>query len=106
MHIDYHLLRTDEPVYRRGDLFVATTTSSLMSLLYGLFALVVPPIIHLLNRRRFDTVDWAAMQFLSIGRGGLQTVPTEVAGVGKAGLRRSPPKPSMTHIPVNLASMG
>jgi hypothetical protein len=37
-----------------------------MSLLYGLVALAVPPIIHLLSRRRFDTVDWAAMQFLRI----------------------------------------
>ena len=34
------------------------------SLLYGLFALSIPVIIHLLNRRRFRTVQWAAMQFL------------------------------------------
>jgi hypothetical protein len=35
-------------------------------LLLGLVALAIPPIIHLLNRRRFDVVDWGAMQFLQI----------------------------------------
>jgi hypothetical protein len=34
------------------------------ALLLGLIALAIPPIVHLLNRRRFDLVDWAAMQFL------------------------------------------
>ena len=34
------------------------------ALLAGLVALAIPPIVHLLNRRRFDVVDWAAMQFL------------------------------------------
>jgi len=33
-------------------------------LLYGLFAVSIPVIIHLLNRRRHRTVRWAAMQFL------------------------------------------
>ncbi len=33
-------------------------------MLAGLGVLAVPPIIHLLNRRRYDVVDWAAMQFL------------------------------------------
>ena len=37
-------------------------------LLWGLFAVIVPPIVHLLNRRRFRVVDWAAMQFLNVGR--------------------------------------
>ena len=36
------------------------------ALLFGLIALAIPPIVHLLNRRRFDVVDWAAMQFLHI----------------------------------------
>ena len=36
------------------------------ALLFGLLALAIPPIVHLLNRRRFDVVDWAAMQFLSV----------------------------------------
>src|SRR6516225_4966035 len=36
------------------------------ALLVGLIALAIPPIIHLLNRRRFDIVDWGAMQFLQI----------------------------------------
>ena len=34
------------------------------SFLWGLFAVSVPIIIHLLNRRRHRTVQWAAMQFL------------------------------------------
>src|SRR5439155_8667489 len=35
-------------------------------LLFGLFAVAIPPIIHLLNRRRYDVVDWGAMRFLQI----------------------------------------
>src|SRR5437588_12478369 len=35
-------------------------------MLLGLVALAIPPIIHLLNRRRFDVVDWGAMQFLQV----------------------------------------
>src|SRR5579859_1116670 len=35
-------------------------------MLFGLIAVLIPPIIHLLTRRRFDIVDWAAMQFLQI----------------------------------------
>jgi hypothetical protein len=35
-------------------------------LLFGLIAVLIPPIIHLLTRKRFDIVDWAAMQFLQI----------------------------------------
>src|SRR4051794_24812210 len=35
-------------------------------LLLGLLALLIPPIIHLLNRRRYDVIDWGAMQFLHI----------------------------------------
>ncbi len=34
------------------------------SILWGLFALLIPLIIHLLNRRRFRTVKWAATSFL------------------------------------------
>ena len=33
-------------------------------MLWGLFAVSIPVIIHLLNRRRFRTVEWGAMQFL------------------------------------------
>jgi len=36
------------------------------ALLLGLVALAIPPIVHLLNRRRFDVVDWGAMQFLQL----------------------------------------
>src|SRR5436190_24346407 len=35
-------------------------------MLAGLAGLAIPPIIHLLNRRRFQVVDWGAMQFLQI----------------------------------------
>jgi hypothetical protein len=35
-------------------------------MLFGLGAIAIPPIIHLLNRRRFEVVDWGAMQFLKI----------------------------------------
>src|SRR6516225_3127978 len=35
-------------------------------ILVGLAALAIPIIIHLLNRRRYDVVDWGAMQFLQI----------------------------------------
>src|SRR5262249_60775228 len=34
--------------------------------LTGLAALATPPIIHLLNRRRYDVVDWGAMRFLQV----------------------------------------
>lgn len=36
------------------------------ALLFGFAALAIPPLVHMLNRRRFDVVDWAAMQFLQI----------------------------------------
>lgn len=36
-------------------------------LLAGLVAVVVPPLIHLFTRRRFDVAPWAAMQFLEPG---------------------------------------
>src|SRR5919204_3471747 len=35
-------------------------------MLLGLPVLLIPPIIHLLNRRRYDVVDWGAMQFLQV----------------------------------------
>ena len=34
------------------------------AMLWGLLAVSIPVIIHLLNRRRFRTVEWGAMQFL------------------------------------------
>ena len=33
-------------------------------MLFGLFALAVPIILHLLRRSRYDVLDWGAMQFL------------------------------------------
>jgi hypothetical protein len=35
-------------------------------LLLGLASLAIPIIVHLLHRRRFEVVDWGAMQFLQI----------------------------------------
>jgi hypothetical protein len=37
-----------------------------LAMLIGLAGVTIPIIIHLLNRRRFDVVDWGAMQFLQI----------------------------------------
>jgi hypothetical protein len=37
-------------------------------MLFGLAGVAIPVIIHLLNRRRFDVVDWGAMQFLQISQ--------------------------------------
>lgn len=34
--------------------------------LLGFLAVAIPPLVHLLNRRRFETLDWAAMQFLQV----------------------------------------
>ena len=36
------------------------------ALLLGLGAALIPPVVHLFNRRRADAVDWAAMQFLRL----------------------------------------
>jgi len=36
------------------------------ALLFGLAAVVIPPIVHLFSRRKFDVVDWSAMQFLQL----------------------------------------
>lgn len=36
------------------------------AMLVGLLAVLIPPIIHLLNRRRYDVVPWGAMQFLQV----------------------------------------
>lgn len=37
-----------------------------VAMLLGLAAMSIPIIIHLLNRRRYDVVDWGAMQFLEV----------------------------------------
>lgn len=36
------------------------------TILFGLLAIGIPVLIHFLNRRRYDVVDWGAMQFLEI----------------------------------------
>ena len=35
-----------------------------LGILFGLFALAVPILLHLIRRHRYDTLDWGAMQFL------------------------------------------
>lgn len=35
-------------------------------ILLGLVTVVIPPIIHFFSRRRYDVVDWGAMQFLRL----------------------------------------
>src|SRR5580704_8890069 len=37
-----------------------------LAMLAGLAAVLIPPLIHLLNRKRFDVVRWGAMQFLQM----------------------------------------
>lgn len=37
-------------------------------MLLGLGAMAIPIVIHLLNRRRYDVVDWGAMQFLQVSQ--------------------------------------
>src|SRR5947208_1631082 len=37
-------------------------------MLAGLAAVLIPPLIHLLNRRRYDVVRWGAMQFLEVSQ--------------------------------------
>ncbi|MGL4419283.1 MAG: BatA domain-containing protein, partial [Gemmataceae bacterium] len=37
-----------------------------LALLAGLAAVVIPPIVHLFSRKKYDDVDWAAMQFLQV----------------------------------------
>jgi hypothetical protein len=38
------------------------------ALLFGLAAVALPPIVHLFSRRKYDVVDWAAMQFLQLSQ--------------------------------------
>src|SRR6516225_8451995 len=37
-----------------------------LAMLIGLAGIAIPIIIHLLNRKRFQVVDWGAMQFLQV----------------------------------------
>jgi hypothetical protein len=37
-----------------------------VAILAGLAAVAIPPIVHLFNRRKYDVLDWAAMQFLEV----------------------------------------
>ncbi|REJ93045.1 MAG: hypothetical protein DWQ34_11235, partial [Planctomycetota bacterium] len=37
-------------------------------MLLGLAAVALPVIVHLISKRKFDVVQWGAMQFLELGR--------------------------------------
>lgn len=37
-------------------------------MLFGLAALALPVVVHLISKRKFDIVHWGAMQFLELGR--------------------------------------
>jgi len=39
-----------------------------VALLAGFAAVAIPPIVHLFSRKRFDEIDWAAMQFLQVSK--------------------------------------
>ena len=39
-----------------------------IAMLAGLAAISLPVLAHLISRRRFDIVNWGAMQFLQLGR--------------------------------------
>jgi hypothetical protein len=43
-------------------------------MLLGLLGVAIPVVIHLLNRRRTEVIDWGAMQFLEIGRRARQRI--------------------------------
>ena len=38
------------------------------AMLFGLAALALPVVVHLISKRKFDIVQWGAMQFLELGR--------------------------------------
>ena len=39
-----------------------------VAMLAGLAAVLIPPLVHLLSRRRHQVVDWGAMQFLQFSQ--------------------------------------
>lgn len=45
-----------------------SATFAAPAMLWGLAAVALPVVIHLLNRRRAVEIDWGAMQFLELGR--------------------------------------
>jgi hypothetical protein len=38
------------------------------ALLAGFLGVAIPPIVHIFSRKKFDEVDWAAMQFLQVSK--------------------------------------
>jgi hypothetical protein len=39
-----------------------------VALVGGFLAVAIPPLVHLFSRKKFDEIDWAAMQFLQISK--------------------------------------
>ena len=70
-------------------------------MLLGLAALAIPIIIHLLNRRRYEVIDWGAMRFLQMSKVTRRRLFLEeillmllrmgLIGPAAAGLRRARP---------------
>ncbi|QEL20171.1 BatA domain-containing protein [Limnoglobus roseus] len=38
------------------------------ALVMGFLAVAIPPLVHIFSRKKFDEVDWAAMQFLQVSK--------------------------------------
>lgn len=39
-----------------------------VALIGGFLAVAIPPLVHLFSRKKFDEIDWAAMQFLQVSK--------------------------------------
>jgi hypothetical protein len=46
-------------------------------MLWGLLGLALPILAHLLSKKKFDIVDWGAMQFLELGRNARRKIRLE-----------------------------
>jgi len=66
--------------------FIAMSFVSPIFALLGLFAIAVPIVIHLLNRRRYKTVEWAAMTWLlAAAKQNRRRMRFEVSGLDELG---------------------
>ena len=46
-------------------------------MLIGLAGIALPLLVHLLSRKKYDVVEWGAMQFLELGRNAKRRVQLE-----------------------------
>ena len=53
------------PEERTAESHIMTFGFQSLAILIAMTAVVIPLLVHLLRRRRYDVVDWGAMQFLS-----------------------------------------